>query len=109
MPKHNVIDEAKYRHEYERREAFGEVDGEKVYLITDINRHGNPYVTALYGGEWYHYEEEGLDDEFGGATSQRKTFEKAQRAIWYFEEVVDDYGLVEELPDSWTEGNAANA
>lgn len=109
MPEYNIIEEAQNRHEFERREAYGEIDGENVVLAIDLNKHGSPYAWASFGGQWYHYEEEEIDDEFAGGTSHETRFDKAQSAIWYFEELVEQYGLSEELPESWKEANTPNA
>lgn len=99
MPSHDVINEAKHRDAFKESSAFGEHKGNKIALFLDTNKYGTPRVYTRFNFDFF--ENDDIPNEFLGGTRQEKTFAQARKAKWYFDEVVTDWGLQEEIPPYW--------
>ena len=99
MPNHDIINEAKHLEEFEERSAFGEHEGNKIALFLDTNKYGWPRVYTRFNFDFYEYDD--MPNEYVGGVTQEESFEQARKANWYFDEVVADWGLQEEVPSYW--------
>lgn len=97
---HTMITEAAERDDWEDKEAFGTIDGKKVYLVARLRNGIAPELVAMVGGEWYHYPD-GMDDEYARHTRTERSFNSLSNLRVAFSALVDEHDLVEELPDEW--------
>ncbi|QLG62852.1 hypothetical protein [Halorarum salinum] len=98
---HDMILEARNRDRWEDKEAYGEIDGEKVYLVAELRDGKYPKLVAMVGGEWYHYPEDDLEDEYVRHTKVTKSYDRVDMLNTGFSALVEKHGLVEELPEEW--------
>lgn len=101
------IMEAQARHHYTTREAYGTVDGDRVYLVARLSEYRQPLLEAMVGGRWEHYEDDAVEDEYVGHTRVRRRFESIEDLEAAFDRLVDAYSLQDDLPDAWTEAPSA--
>ena len=98
---YDIVTEAQNRRHWEDKEAYGEVDGDKVYLVATLRKGKYPRLVAMVGGEWYHYPEDDLDDEYVNHAKFESSYDRVDMLNTGFSALVEKYDLSEELPEEW--------
>ena len=89
------VREALNRHRFEERLAHGEVEGEEVLLVAQLDKGKYPKMFVHAGGEWVQYPEDDVEDEYVGGVAYLVTFENIHSLDRNFDRLRREYDLQE--------------
>lgn len=90
---YDTVQEALNRAEYEKRSAYGEVDGEDVLIVAYVDC--LPKLDVHAGGDYEAYSDPEMTDEFVGGETVTRTFDRAGQLTTAYTALRDKYGLQE--------------
>jgi len=104
-----MVTEAAERDDWEDKEAYGSIGEKKVYLVARLRKEKYPRLIAMVGGEWYHYDDADMEDEYVRHTRTERSFDSIGDLRVAFSALVDEHDLAEELPEEWKQETEAAA